>query len=66
MSYDLQSLRGDVSDGLAAAAITITPAATFGVVSGLGAASGIYGAIAVGLFVGAPVKITKPLTAIRD
>ena len=52
MSYDLQSLRGDVSGGLAAAAVTITPAATFGVVSGLGAASGIYGGIAVGLFVG--------------
>ncbi len=52
MRYDLQSLRGDVSGGLATAAVSITPAATFGVVSGLGPASGIYGAIAVGLFVG--------------
>ncbi len=35
-----------------AAVVSITAAATFGVVSGLGAASGIYSAIAVGLFVG--------------
>lgn len=52
MTYDLHSFRGDLAGGLTAAAISITPAATFGVVSGLGAASGIYGAIAVGLFVG--------------
>lgn len=52
MSYDLQTLRGDIVGGVTAAAISITPAATFGVVSGLGAASGIYGAIAVGFFVG--------------
>ncbi len=52
MSYDLHTLRGDVSGGVTAAAVSITPAATFGVVSGLGAASGIYGALAVGLFVG--------------
>ncbi len=35
-----------------AAVVSITAAATFGEVSGLGAVSGIYGAIAVGLFVG--------------
>ena len=35
-----------------AAVVSITAAATFGVVSGLGAASGICSAIAVGLFVG--------------
>ncbi|WP_419930973.1 SulP family inorganic anion transporter [Candidatus Poriferisodalis sp.] len=52
MSYDLHTLRGDVSGGVTAAAVSITPAATFGVVSGLGAASGIYGALAVGFFVG--------------
>ena len=52
MPYELQTLRGDVAGGVSAAAISITPAATFGVVSGLGAASGIYGALAVGLFVG--------------
>lgn len=52
MTYDLHSFRGDLAGGLTTAAISITPAATFGVVSGLGAASGIYGAIAVGLFVG--------------
>lgn len=52
MPYESQTLRGDVAGGVTAAAISITPAATFGVVSGLGAASGIYGALAVGLFVG--------------
>ena len=34
------------------AVVSITAAATFGVVSGLGAVSGIYGVIAVGFFVG--------------
>ncbi len=52
MSYDLHTFRGDLTGGVSAAAISITPAATFGVVSGLGAASGIYGALAVGLFIG--------------
>ncbi len=52
MPYEFQTQRGDVAGGVTAAAISITPAATFGVVSGLGAASGIYGALAVGLFVG--------------
>ena len=52
MRYDLQTFRGDVTGGLMAAVVSITTAATFGVVSGLGAASGIYSAIAVGLFVG--------------
>ena len=52
MPYEFQTLRGDVAGGVTAAAISITPAAAFGVVSGLGAASGIYGALAVGLFVG--------------
>lgn len=52
MSYDLHTLRGDVSGGVTAAVISITPAVTYGVASGLGAASGIYGALAVGFFVG--------------
>ncbi|WP_419554383.1 SulP family inorganic anion transporter [Candidatus Poriferisodalis sp.] len=52
MRYDLQTFRGDLAGGLTTAAISITPAASFGIVSGLGAASGIYGGIAVGLFVG--------------
>ncbi len=52
MRYDLQTFRGDVTGGVMAAVVSITAAATFGEVSGLGAVSGIYGAIAVGLFVG--------------
>lgn len=52
MRYNLHTFRGDVTSGVVAAVISITAAATYGVVSGLGAVSGIYGAIAVGLFVG--------------
>ena len=52
MRYDLTTLRGDVTGGLMGAVVSITVAATFGVVSGLGAVSGIYGVIAVGFFVG--------------
>ena len=52
MSYDLQTLRGDIAGGLAATCTSLAPVATFGAVSGLGVASGFYGAVAVGLFVG--------------
>lgn len=52
MRYDLKTFRGDVTGGLMGAVVSVTSAAAFGVVSGLGAVSGIYGVIAVGLFVG--------------
>ena len=50
MNYDLESLRGDVFGGLTSAVVGLPVALGFGVVSGLGALAGMYGAIAVGLF----------------
>ena len=52
MRYDLQTFRGDLAGGLTTALVSIAPAVTFGIISGLGVVSGIYGAIAVSVFVG--------------
>lgn len=48
--YSLQSLFGDVLGGITAAVVGLPVALAFGVSSGLGAAAGIYGAVAVGFF----------------
>ena len=50
MNYGLEDLRGDVFGGLTSAVVGLPVALAFGVVSGLGALAGIYGAIAVGFF----------------
>ena len=50
ISYDLQTLRGDLFGGVTAAVVGLPVALAFGVASGLGALAGIYGAIAVGFF----------------
>ena len=50
ISYDLQTLRGDIFGGVTAAVVGLPVALAFGVASGLGAVAGIYGAIAVGFF----------------
>ena len=50
MNYDLQTLRGDVFGGLTSTVVALPFALSFGVASGLGAAAGLYGAIAVGFF----------------
>ena len=50
MRYDLKNLQGDLSGGLVAGIIALPLALAFGVQSGLGAAAGLYGAIAVGIF----------------
>lgn len=50
MKYDLGTLRGDVFGGLTSAVVALPVSLAFGVASGLGAAAGLYGAIAVGLF----------------
>ena len=50
VSYDLQTLRGDVFGGITAAVVGLPVALAFGVASGLGAIAGMYGAIAVGFF----------------
>ena len=48
--YDLKSLRGDVFGGFTAAIVALPVALAFGIASGMGAAAGLYGAVAVGLF----------------
>ena len=50
MNYDAPTLRRDLAGGIASALVVLPLALAFGVVSGLGAAAGLYGAAAVGLF----------------
>ena len=50
MSYSLQSFRGDLFGGITATVVALPVALAFGVASGLGAAAGLYGAVAVGFF----------------
>ena len=50
MNYNLNTLRGDLFGGITSAVVALPVALAFGVVSGLGAAAGLYGAIAVGFF----------------
>ena len=50
MSYSLQAFRGDLFGGITATVVALPVALAFGVASGMGAAAGLYGAIAVGLF----------------
>ena len=51
MEYDLKTFRGDLSGGITTALVSLPLALAFGTASGLGAASGIYCAIALGFFV---------------
>jgi SulP family sulfate permease len=57
-------VRGDFFGGVAAGVVALPLALAFGVASGLGAAAGLYGAIATGIiaavFGGTPVQITGP------
>ena len=48
--YSFQTMFGDVLGGITAAVVGLPVALAFGVSSGLGAAAGIYGAVAVGFF----------------
>lgn len=50
MSYNMEAFRGDLFGGITAAVVSLPMALAFGVVSGLGALAGLYGAIAVGFF----------------
>ena len=50
MNYDTQTLRGDIFGGVTSMVVALPVALAFGVASGLGAAAGLYGAIAVGFF----------------
>ena len=64
MSYRLPKLRGDVLGGITAAFVALPLALAYGVASGMGAAAGLYGAIAVGffaaLFGGTATQISGP------
>ena len=48
--YDVKYLKGDFTGGLVAGVVALPLALAFGVQSGMGAAAGLYGAIAVGIF----------------
>ena len=50
LTYSLRTLRGDLSGGVTSAVVALPVSLAFGVVSGLGAEAGLYGAIAVGFF----------------
>ncbi len=53
MNYDLRTFQGDLFGGLTSAVVALPVALAFGIASGLGAAAGLYGAIAVGFFASA-------------
>lgn len=63
-SYTLQSLSGDVFGGITATVVALPIALAFGVASGMGAAAGLYCAIALGFFAavfgGTPTQISGP------
>ena len=50
LKYDFDTLRGDVFGGVTAMVVALPVSLAFGVASGMGAAAGLYGAIAVGFF----------------
>ena len=50
LSYNLQTLRGDILGGVTAAVVGLPVALAFGLAAGLGPSAGIYGAISVGFF----------------
>ena len=50
MNYDRRTLRGDLFGGVIAAFVALPLSLAYGVASGMGAAAGLYGAIAVGFF----------------
>lgn len=52
MNYSFHNLRGDIFGGITATAVALPAALAYGLVSGLGPAAGLYGAIAVGFFAG--------------
>ena len=50
LNYDLETLRGDLFGGVTSMVVALPVSLGFGIASGLGAAAGLYGAIAVGFF----------------
>ncbi len=64
VKYDLDTLRGDFFGGLTSMVVALPVSLGFGIASGMGAAAGLYGAIAVGFFAavfgGTPSQISGP------
>lgn len=64
LRYDMSNLRGDLLGGLIAGIVALPLALAFGVQSGLGAAAGLYGAIATGVLAallgGTATQVTGP------
>ncbi len=62
--YDMKTFQGDLLGGLIAAIVALPLALAFGVQSGLGAAAGLYGAIASGILAallgGTATQVTGP------
>ena len=50
LKYDFDTLRGDLFGGVTAMVVALPLSLAYGVASGMGAAAGLYGAIAVGFF----------------
>ena len=50
LNYDLETLRGDLFGGVTSMVVALPVSLGFGIASGMGAAAGLYGAIAVGFF----------------
>ncbi len=50
VNYNLDTLRGDVFGGVTSMVVALPVSLGFGIASGMGAAAGLYGAIAVGFF----------------
>lgn len=50
MKLDFDTLRGDIFGGVTSMVVALPVALGFGIASGMGAAAGLYGAIAVGFF----------------
>ena len=49
-NYGFDTFRGDLFGGITSTVVALPVSLAFGVASGLGAAAGLYGAIAVGFF----------------
>lgn len=62
--YNPKNLKGDFTGGLVAGVVALPLALAFGVQSGMGAAAGLYGAVAVGIFAamfgGTPTQASGP------
>ena len=50
LNYDLGALRGDLFGGVTSMVVALPFSLGFGIASGMGAAAGLYGAVAVGFF----------------